>query len=276
MTKVISMDRAVAQIPDQGATVALGGITLYRRPFAFSLELAGRHKRAGAPKDLTLIAFTAGLESDLLVGEGIVSRVRTCYFGLEVFGLAPNFTKAAGEGSLKIIEESEASLVSGLRASMAGIGFMPSPAWVGTDLPRLRPDVKTVIDPYSGEELTAFPALEVDIAVIHAIQADEQGNARVGGNPGVDPELALIADVVILTAEEVVPELPKADILAPVVNTVVHAPSGAWPTSCHPLYPLDGYAILDYLDAVGTEDYPRLIDSWRDRLSRQAGPASPA
>ena len=43
----------------------------------------------------------------------------------------------------------------------------------------LRPDVKTITDPYSGEELVAFPALSCDVAVIHALVADKRGNARL-------------------------------------------------------------------------------------------------
>ncbi|NIP96320.1 MAG: hypothetical protein GWO24_23955, partial [Akkermansiaceae bacterium] len=65
------------------------------------------------------------------------------------------------DGAIRMMEESEASLAAGLRASLAGVGFMPSLGWLGTDLPKLRPDVKTVIDPYSGEELVAFPAIDL-------------------------------------------------------------------------------------------------------------------
>jgi len=136
---------------------------------AFIMALYARHLRQQAPCNLTLLSFTAGLESDILVGASMVATIRTCYFGLEAFGLAPNFTAAASQGTLNIIEESEASLAFGLRASLAGVGFMPSHAWQGTDLPKLRPDVKTVMDPYSGEMLTAFPAIGCDVAVIHAL-----------------------------------------------------------------------------------------------------------
>ncbi len=199
---------------------------------------------------MTLLAFTAGLESDLLVGAGMVSRVRSCYFGLEIFGLAPMFTYLANHGELEIIEETEASLASGLRASLAGVGFMPGRAWLGTDLPRLRPDVRTVLDPYSGEELVAFPAIHPDIAVIHALKADLDGNALIGDNQGVDEELTLTADKVILTVEEIVPELLKADLVGPLVHAMVLAPGGAAPSSCHPLYPLDGEAFLAYTEQV--------------------------
>jgi glutaconate CoA-transferase subunit A len=248
-TKQIPLEEAVALVPSEG-TLALGGVTLYRRPMAFARALVGHFQATAAPRDLTLLAFTAGLESDLLVGAGLVARVRTCYFGLEIFGLAPMFTYCASRGELEIIEESEASLALGLRANLAGIGFMPGRAWQGTDLPRLRPDVRTVIDPYTGEELTAFPAIHPDVAVIHALQADPDGNALIGDNKGVDEELSLAATTVIVTAEEIVPALDKADLIAPCVHALVHAPRGAAPTSCHPRYALDGHALLEYIEKV--------------------------
>ncbi len=260
--KRIPMEAAVELVPPRGCRLALGGVTLYRRPMAFSLALLDRFQRLGDPAELTLVCFTAGLESDMLVGAGMVKRVRSCYFGLEAFGLAPHFTAAASNGSIEIIEETEASLASGIRATLARIGFMPSTAWIGTDLPKLRPDVKTVIDPYTGETLTAFPALECDVAVIHALEADPDGNASIGGNWGVDRELAMIAGTVIVTAEKIVPRLERAEILGPAVTAVVEATGGAWPTSCHPVYPMDGLAVLRYTETVGRDGYPQLIQDW--------------
>jgi hypothetical protein len=43
---------------------------------------------------------------------------------------------------------------------------------------------------------------------------------------------------------------------------VVETPGGAWPTSCHPNYPLDGFATLDYTEAVGKDAYEDLVSSW--------------
>jgi glutaconate CoA-transferase subunit A len=122
-----------------------------------------------------------------------------------------------------------------------------------------------VVDPYSGESLTAFPAIRCDVAVIHALEADPQGNAVIGGNQGVDPDLALVADQVIITAEKIVPTLDKADIVGPAVDAVVEAPGGAWPTSCHPLYPLDGEATLEFTEVSGTDSYQQLLTNWFQR-----------
>ncbi len=247
--KLISLQEA-AELVTSNSMLALGGMTLYRRPMSFVRALLQRHRTSGEPQNLTLLAFTAGLESDLLVGAGLVAHVRSCYFGLDYFGLAPMFTHRANRGEIEVIEETEASLSFGLRAQMASVGFMPGRGWLGTDLPALRPDVRTVIDPYSGEELMAFPAIQPDVAVIHALRADVEGNADIGDNRGVDEELALTAKTVIITAEEVLPELDRARLVAPFVQAVVHAPQGAYPTSCHPLYPLDGNALLDYTEQV--------------------------
>lgn len=261
--KRVSLGEAV-EVVQPGMQIALGGVTLYRRPVAYCLSMIDQlgEEFVGT---LELVCFTGGIESDLLLGAGMVASVRTCYFGLETFGFAPHFTDQAGRGSLRVIEESEASLAYGIRASLAGVGFMPSGAWQGTELFRLRPDVKSVIDPYTGETLTAFPAVGCDLAVIHALVADKTGNAQIGGNQGLDPELALVADRVIVTAEQVVEALDQAEIVAPLVDAVVEAPGGAWPTSCHPLYPVDGEAILHYIETAGTDDYPELISSWQKK-----------
>lgn len=262
--KRMNLEEAAALVPSN-CMLALGGMTIYRRPIAFVRALLRRYRQTGEPNNLTLLAFTAGLESDLLVGAGIVSRVRSCYFGLEAFGLAPMFTYKANHGEIEIIEETEASLAFGLRAQTAGIGFMPGRGWLGTDLPRLRPDVKTVIDPYSGEELMAFPALRPDVAVIHALQADQDGNFVIGKNKGIDEELSLTAKTVIVTADTIVPELAQADVVGPLCNALVHAPGGALPTSCHPLYPLDGNMLMAYTEQVADAvSFEAFLQRWLD------------
>src|SRR4030066_863884 len=251
--KLISMDQAV-ELVHHGNMLGIGGMTLYCRPVAFSRALIKKNHLTGEPNDLTLLAFTAGYESDLLVGAGLITHVRSCYFGLEIFGLAPMFTDLANQGKIDILEETETSIAMGLRAQMASVGFMPGLGWLGTDLPRLRPDVRTIIDPYSGEELIAFPAIHPDVTVIYALTADFDGNALIGDNKGVDVELCLTSKTVIITAEELVPELTKADLVAPCVHAVVHVPKGASPTSCHPIYPLDSEAILEYTEHVSDQD----------------------
>jgi glutaconate CoA-transferase subunit A len=268
INKVTTMTEAV-KLVREGDTLALGGMTLYRRPVAFVRELIRQGRPSGNPStsvraglrtgDLTLLAFTASFASDLLVGAGLVSRVRSCYFGMEAFGLAPMFTKLATAGQVKVIEETEASIAFGLRATLAGVGFMPGQGWVETDLLKVRPDVKLVDDPYSDRRYVAFPAIKPDVAVIHARLADPSGNAVLGGNLAVDWELTMSSERVIITAERVVDKLEeRADVVGMGVNAVVEAPGGAKPTSCYPDYPLDSAEILRYVETCasgGFADY---------------------
>ncbi|MCP4537991.1 MAG: CoA transferase subunit A [Chloroflexi bacterium] len=269
MSKLVPLSQAVTLIHD-GDTLALGGMTLYRRPVAFVRALL---QREPPPHDLTLLCFTAGFASDLLVGARLVKQTRACYFGLESFGLAPMFTQRATAGTLRVIEETESSLAFGLRATLAGVGFMPGLGWLGTDMLKVRPDVQVITDPYTGEDVVAFPAVTCDAAVIHALRADQEGNAVLGGNRAVDPELSLVAERVIITAEKVVERLDPGDltqgqveISGLSVTAVVHAPHGAWPTSCYPLYPVGGEELMRYVDAC-----PASFDEYlRDFLARDA------
>jgi glutaconate CoA-transferase subunit A len=263
--KLVPLDKALELIQEEGLSIAFGGVTLYRRPMAFALALLRQFLHERRPSGITLMSITAGLESDILIQSGMVEAIRTCYAGLEIFGLAPHFTEAISQGKLVMIEETEASFAYGLRAALAGVGFMPSLAWQGTDLLKLRPDVQSVQDPYTGEQLTAFPAITPDVAVIHSLEADREGNAIIGKNQGVDRELALVSDKVILTCERIVDKLEHADIIGPVVDVVIHTPGGAWPTSCHPDYALDGQAVLDFSEKSLTDDYTKLIEAWMDR-----------
>ncbi len=248
-----------AALVKSGDTLALGGMNLYRRPVAFVRELLKTDVR-----DLTLLCFTASYESDLLIGAGKVRDIRTCYCGLEAFGLAPMFTALATRGDLNVIEETESSLTFGLRASLAGVGFMPGQGWLGTDMLKVRPDVKVIDDPYTGKPVVAFPAVACDVAVIHAPIADRFGNARLKGNLAVDQEISMVAKCVIVTAEEIVDELiAPIELTGLSVTAVVQAPRGAWPTSCYPNYAVDGEEILRYVDACAADkfsDYVRQIN----------------
>jgi glutaconate CoA-transferase subunit A len=271
MSKLLSLDQAV-NLVSSGSTIGLGGMTLYRRPVGFVRALLRT-----SVADLTLVSLTCGFESDLLVGARRVRRVRTCYFGLESFGLAPMFTRHASAGELEIMEETEASLAFGLRATLAGVGFMPSQAWLGTDLFKVRPDVKIVEDPYSDREYTAFPAVRADVAVIHAQVADHAGNARVIGNLALDRELGLASQLVVITAERVVEKLEgPLELAGAAVEHVVEAPGGAWPTSCYPNYPFDGDELLDYVEACASGEFDTYLERFLERSPGERGLLSDA
>ena len=154
-----------------------------------------------------------------------------------------------GEKSRLLKKQKPVSHLACAQPLEASDSYLDEPGW-GQIYSSLRPDVKTIIDPYNNEELVAFPAIKPDVAIIHAIKADKEGNAVIGKNKGVDEELILAADKVIITTEEIVEKLDQADVVPQFVDAVIHTPQGALPTSCHPLYQIDGDALLTYVEQV--------------------------
>lgn len=262
-SKVVSLEEAISLIQN-GDSVAFGGMLIYRRPMAAALEIIRQQKR-----NLTLMGWTLGLEADFLIGMNCADTVRTSYFGLETFGLAPMFRKKAEAGELNIIEETESTIGFGLRAALQGVAFMPARSLIGTDVLNVRPDIRTITCPYTGEEYPAIPAWRPKVAIIHTEMCDYYGNSVISGNLCIDAEIAQLADLTIITTEELVDtaEIPvgKAHIIGKMVDMIVKVPKGSWPTSCYPKYVLDGQTFVDYLKAEfsneGTAFIERLLEN---------------
>lgn len=265
---------AVSGLVPSGARLALGGMTLYRRPVALVRELL-----RGETRDLELVAFTGGYETDLLLGAGRVRRLRSCYVGLETFGLAPMFTAGAAAGGFELQEETEVTLALGLRAALGKVDFLPHPGVLGTDIPSVRPDLATVTAPGGGRPFLAVPPLHPEVAFLHAPCADRRGNVHLGGNLAVDRQLAALATTTVVSVERVVDDLGTfgADVMARHVTHVVECPGGARPSSCWPEYPLTGTALVEYQVACAMgrfEDYLAALlepDQRLDELGRIAG-----
>ncbi len=128
----------------------------------------------------------------------------------------------------------------------------------GSDLARIN-RWQTVRDPYgSGRDVYVIPAIHPDVAVIHAAEIDDQGNARVYGSPFWDHPLTRAARRVLVTAEKLVPteRLAAQPELTLVPGFMVEAaaivPRGGWPGSMHPEYEIDYPAVGHYMqDAPG-------------------------
>jgi glutaconate CoA-transferase subunit A len=262
-SKIRDIKTAVQAIRD-GSMVAMGGMTNYRRPVALSLEIVNQKKR-----HLCLLAMSAGLESDIMIGAGCVDVIRTCYAGLEIFGLAPMFRRKVEDGEIRVVEETETTLAAGLRATLGTLAFLPARCLSGTDLFRVRPDIRKVICPYTGEQLPALPAIKPDVALIHALAADEQGNAILGGNRAIDMEIAQAANITIVSTEAVVrhEEIVErsADIIGFDVEYVVPAKHGAYPTSCYPDYFLDGKIFVEYIKACQEDRFDSFVKALWER-----------
>src|SRR3970040_1961347 len=97
------------------------------------------------------------------------------------------------------------TLVAGLRAAAYGVPFQPVGGVHGSDVAVLECWRKVKTPSGWGKEFYVPPAISPDIAVIHANEVDEHGNARVLGSPFWDHPLTRAAKRVLVTAERLVP-----------------------------------------------------------------------
>ena len=105
--------------------------------------------------------------------------------------------------------------------------------YVGTDL-MAHTTVAPITCPFTGERLMAVPALRPDVAIVHAQEADREGNVQLWGIPGVQKEAVLASQRSLVTVERIVDELePRpGGIAIPgwVIAAVAEAPGGSRPS----------------------------------------------
>jgi glutaconate CoA-transferase subunit A len=210
-------------------------------PFAAGHEAMRQSKR-----DLTLIRMTPDVIYDQMIGVGCARKLIFSWGGNPGVGSLHRLRDAVENGyprPLDIEEHSHAGMAARYAAGASGLPFGILRGYMGTDLER-RSNVATVTCPFTGEDLRAVPAINPDVTVIHAQQADRQGNIGLWGITGVQREVALAADKVIVTVEEIVDELsvtgPNHVVLPSwTIDAIAHAPQGS-----HPSYSM-GYTTRD-------------------------------
>jgi glutaconate CoA-transferase subunit A len=271
--KLRHLDDAAALVPD-GATLAIGGLSMNSTPMAFVRALVQRGVR-----DLTVIAIVQGLAVDWLVAGGCVRRVVSGLVSFEGLGLAPKFRAAVQAGEVAIDEYSEHTLICALQAETYKVPFMPTRAGLGTDMPALHPDTTRVeTDPATGRQYLACTPLAVDVAVVHAHAADEHGNVRVDPKLlWMDNEIINAATTRIATVERVVPaheitaEPHRTTYPRFMIDAVVEVPWGAYPSSMFPTYTHDREFFEAYSAAAMSRE-PEAFDAfWSQRVTEPAG-----
>ena len=259
----MSIEDAIENLVEDGDLIGIGGLSFWRKPMSACRQLIKQNKR-----DLSICTFVGGIEIDMLVAAGCVSEVRSCFVGMEIFGMAPNYRKAVESGKIRIREETEATIALGLKASYLKVPFMPLKGIIGTDFSKIREDLKEIEDPLgSGVKVMVVPKIDIDVAILHVPYADEYGNANIPGAVWMDDDLAKTAKKTIITCEKLVETediryLPgKAQLPMQTTSAVVKIPFGAHPTSCYPLYTFDALHIQKYLRTDFQEYKSAIIDA---------------
>ena len=240
MAEILTLSRAVESIVRDGQHVALEGFT-HLIPHAAGHEIIRQQKR-----DLTLYRMTPDLVYDQLIGMGVARKLVFSWGGNPGVGSLHRFRDAIENAwplPLEIEERSHADLASAYVAGAAGLPLALLRAYRGSDLPKYNKRIKFITCPFTGEELAATPAVNLDVAIIHAQKADNKGNVLIWGILGVQKEAVLAAKAAIVTVEEIVDELeapPNACILPSwVVTAVCHVPGGAHPSYAQGYYRRD-------------------------------------
>jgi glutaconate CoA-transferase subunit A len=146
----------------------------------------------------------------------------------------------------------------GLQAGVHNLPFIPVLGFLYSDLMKVRRDLKTVRDPYSGNEYVVVLPIMPDIAVIHAAKGSRSGEIVTDATRN-DRLLAMAAKKTIAVVEELVePEavLPghqEVFVAAVHIDAVVLAPFGAHPTACPGIYETDAAHIGEYVAASKDE-----------------------
>lgn len=210
-----------------------------------------------------------GLQADLLVGAGCVATIETAAISLGEAGVAPAFERARRAGDVRIIESTCPAIHAGLTAAEKGISHLPLAGVIGSDLLRLRPDWRTIDDPFGTGPLLLVPAIRPDILLCHAALADSAGNLWIG----VRRELMLASHAsrrTLATVEEVAGhDLLADDVWAAgtipglYVEAIALVPNGAAPVGLRGRYPADRARLHAYAEAARTaEGFARYLTAW--------------
>ncbi|HWA42177.1 MAG TPA: CoA-transferase, partial [Hypericibacter adhaerens] len=144
----------------------------------------------------------------------------------------------------------------------------------GADLPKVNSEIRTVMCPFTGEELAAIPSHRPDVTIIHAQKANEKGDVLIEGIIGVQKEAALAAKRVVATVEEVVPSFrglhPNLTILPHwTIDAIAVVPGGAHPSYTHGYYARDNAAYLEW-DSISSDR--ETFARWMEQNVLGAGP----
>jgi glutaconate CoA-transferase subunit A len=230
MAEITSLADGVAELVHDGDSVALEGFT-HLIPFAAGHEILRQSRR-----ELELIRMTPDVLYDQMIGVGAANKLVFSYAGNPGVGSLHRVRDAIENewpAAIEIEEHSHAGMANRWAAGAAHLPCSVMRGYRGTDLVG-HTRVENITCPFTGEQLVAVPALNPDVAIVHAQEADRHGNVQLWGIPGVQKEAVLSATRSLVTVERIVEDLiPRpGGVIIPgwVIDAVVEAPGGSRPS----------------------------------------------
>ena len=191
--QTIAVGEAVAKIPN-GASLLIGGFMAVGTPERVIDEIVRQGKR-----DLTVIAndtAAPGVGIGKLISAKLVRKVVASHIGLN-----PETQQQMMAGDLRVDLVPQGTLIEQIRAGGSGLGGVLTATGVGTEVE----DGKQKIQVH-GRTYLVEVALRADFALVHAFLADYLGNLSYALTArNYNPVAAMAGDIVIATAEHIVP-----------------------------------------------------------------------
>jgi glutaconate CoA-transferase, subunit A len=267
--KVTTVADAVRRLIQDGNYLAIGGFGASRIPTAVVHEIVRQGKQ-----NLDFAGHTSTHDFQILcagnmTGRGkTLARVEIAYaVGLEARGLSPHARRVLESGDVIFTEWTNYSLAVRFKAAAMGLPFLPARSMLGTDTFR-HSGAKEIICPFTGERLTALPALYPDVAAIHVHEADCSGNCRIRGTTVADLDLARAAKRLIITCERLISsdEIRRDPTRTVIpffcVDAVCEVPYGSYPGNMPYEYFSDEAHLRKWFEA---EQEPGHLRSFVDR-----------
>ncbi|WP_249975311.1 CoA transferase subunit A [Vreelandella olivaria] len=183
--KVCDLDAAMANISD-GATIMVGGFGSPGTPFALLDALL-----ASGQRNLTLIKNDAnepGIGIGKLIEAGRVKRLITSHLGLNRTAI-----EAMNSGEIEVTFHPQGLLAEKIRCAGVGHGGFLTDIGISTEIAEGRHEINL-----EGGTWAIEPALQADVALVHAERADRYGNLIYRATASnFNPLMAMAAERVI-------------------------------------------------------------------------------
>lgn len=260
MAQQITLQEAANLVPNW-STVFIGGFAHIRACMAFCRELIRQEKHG-------LHFFSSGptVHVDLLAAGKVIRRMEVGYSGIETIGPAPNVRRRIEERFLKAEDYTNLSMTMRLYGGALGVPFMPVKSMLGSDLEKrsqfkkIEEKLAVVECPFTGEVVALVPSVNPDFGIIQVQRVDEEGNVQIDDVATSDVDGLKASDVKIVLAEEIVPtsvvrrDPKRTAVPGMMVDYIVKAPWGAWPTAMFNFYDYDQEHIEMYAEMCRTEE----------------------
>lgn len=237
MTEFLELKDAVETYVRPGCSLAAEGFT-HLIPHAAGLEIIRQNIR-----HLTLIRMTPDIIYDQLIGMGCADKLVFSWGGNPGVGSLYRLRDAYEHGvphPMEFEEHAHAAMANAFQAGAAGMPVAIFKGYRGTEYPHVNSNIRFMTCPFTGEELTAVPALRPDVAIIHAQRADREGNVWLRGILGVQKEAVLAARHSVVTVEEIVGRVDEREggtvIPRWAIDAVCEVPMAAFPSYAEGYY----------------------------------------